>query len=163
MKLEGLVLESKYPELQLLVKGPMQKVWKDGFPVDEQKIIVLAFDRYLCELDVMARNQEWGEGERAAVDGQLSRQLADPQFRDAWVHEAPKPAKPWPSYDETHHNQVAGIAQATGTVESAITYETRGREGGPRESVLRKLQELQAEAPEETGGAASEPEDLFAA
>lgn len=160
MKLEGLVLESKYPQFQMLVKGPMQKVWKDGFPIDEQKIIVLEFDRFICELDEMKLAQEWGAGELESVERQLERQLRDPSFRDAWVHEMPKPAKPWPTYDETHHNQIPTIAQATGQVESALTYETRGRE--PRESVVKKLQALLAEEPTHDGSPAETPDELFA-
>lgn len=140
MKTEGLVLESKYAEFQFCIKGPIRKVWRDGFPVDESQIITLQFDRYLCELDDMARNQEWTPDHRVHVEGALDRHFGDPSFRDMWVHKAPKIAPPWPTYDATHHNQVAVIAQATGMVTEALTYETRGRE--PRPSVVEKLQEL---------------------
>jgi hypothetical protein len=168
MKLDGLVLESKYSQYQFLVKGPLEKVWRDGFPVDEYTIIPLQFDRYLCEVDEMARNQEWGEQQREAVGGSIQRHLDDPGFRDMWIHESPKPPLPWPTYDETHHNQIPVIAQATGMVIAALAYEQRGRPGGPRVSVVEKLSAMVGEQPvaavEE--GAAGEPDaqtdDLFA-
>jgi len=166
MDINGLVLESRYPEYQFLVKGPLEQVWRDGFPVQENQIIPLQFDRFLCELDVMAANQEWGETQKQAVAGAVERQLNDPQYRDMWVHVTPKPPKPWPNYDETHANQVVSIAQATGTVTSALIYEQRGREGGPREAVVAKLQELHDNILK-AGGATLDPdaetEEIFAA
>lgn len=143
MDLHGVVLESKYAEYQFLIKGPLQKMWRDGYPVEEHQIIPLQFDRYLCEMDVMAANQEWGEGQRESVSRAIEQQMNDPSFRDMWVHVAPKPPLPWPTYDETHHNQIPVIAQATGMIEAALAYEQRGREGGPRPSVEQKLRELQ--------------------
>lgn len=162
MNLEGLVLESKYPEYQLCVKGPIHKVWRDGFPVDEAKILVLEFDRFICEVDVMNSNQEWNEPERESVVRALERHFNDPSFRDVWVHEAPKPSMPWPTYNETHHNQIAIIAKATGQIEAALAYESRGREGGPRDSVVKKLQELAAEIEDDSSDTGAEVEEIFA-
>jgi hypothetical protein len=166
MDIDGLVLESKYPEYQFLIKGPLEQVWRDGFPVQENQIISLQFDRYLCEVDVMAQNQEWGEPQKQSVAGAVERQLNDPQYRDMWVHITPKPTKPWPTYDETPPNQVVSIAQATGTVTQALVYEQRGREGGPREAVVAKLQELHDNILK-AGGEALDPdaetEEIFAA
>lgn len=147
MNIDEIVLESKYPEFQWCVKGPLQKVWKDGFPVDEQKILMLYFDRYLCEVADMIRDQEWTDEDKLYAERALDRFLNDPNFRDAWVHEMPKPAMPWPTYDQTHHNQVAVVAAATGQVGEALMYEQRGREGGPRESVVKKLQALLSDTP----------------
>jgi len=159
MDIDGVVLESKYPEFQFLIKGPLQKMWRDGFPVEEHKIIALQFDRYLCELDVMAKNQEWTEEERESVARTIAQQLDDPSFRDMWVHEIPRPPKPWPTYDETPEAQIVTIATATGTVFAALAYEQRGRE--PRPAVLAKLEKL-AEADEESPGEA-EADEIFAA
>jgi hypothetical protein len=166
MDIDGLVLESKYPEYQFLIKGPLEQVWRDGFPVQENQIIALQFDRYLCEVDLMAQNQEWGEAQKQAVAGAIKRQLDDPQARDMWVHVTPKPPKPWPTYDDTLESQVVSIAQATGTVSEALVYEQRGREGGPREKVVAKLQELH-DSILKAGGATLDPnaetEEIFAA
>lgn len=142
MKLEGLVLESKYAEYIQLIKGPMQKVWKDGFPVDEQEVLPLEFDRYLCVLDDVLQAKEWGEIQREHIERYLERALRDPSFVDFWVHETPKVMPPWPNYNDTHHNQIPVVAQSVGLVREALTYETRGREGGPRESVVKKLSEI---------------------
>lgn len=143
LDLDTLVLESKHPQLQYLIKGPYQDVWKDGFPTKEQKVLVLQFERYICEVAEMARDQEWNEEERDIVAKRLQYELYENlRERDFWKHEPPKPAIPWPTYDQTHHSQIAMIAKATGTVEEALVYETRGREDGPRESVVKKLEEL---------------------
>ena len=163
MQIDGLVLESKYPEYQWCIKGPIRKVWKDGFPVDEPKLLVLQFDRYLCEVDEMVQNQEWTPEDKEYVARIMERDLVDPRFRDAWQHQAPKIHPPWPTYDETHHNQVPVIAKATGQVAEALAYEERGRPDGPRESVVKKLRALLAE-PRDNGSAAPEPaeaEDLL--
>jgi hypothetical protein len=157
INIEGLVLESKYPEHQFLIKGPLEKVWRDGFPVDEFSIIPLQFDRYLCEVDVMAREQEWNDDQREAVTRALDRSLGDPGFRDMWVHEIPKPPKPWVTYDDTHHAQIAMIAQATGTMAETLAYETRGRPEGPRDGVVKKLQELIEAQGKEADGGPEEP------
>lgn len=160
MELNGVVLESKYAEYQFLIKGPLQKMWRDGFPVEEHKIIPLQFDRYLCELDVMAQNQEWDEQQREAVARTIEQQFNDPSFTDMWVHKAPVPPLPWPTYNETHHNQIPVIAQATGMVSAALAYEQRGREEGPRPSVEQKLKELLAS--DDSASTAVEQDDLFA-
>lgn len=162
MDITGVVLESKYPQFHFLIKGPMQQVWRDGFPVQEQKIIDLSFDRYLLEVDVAAREQEWTAEERESVARGIEVSLNDPSFRDMWVYEIPKPPLPWPTYDETHHNQIPSIAQATGMVHAAIAYEQRGREGGPRESVVSKLQQLADEVEVESRDPEAEAEEIFA-
>lgn len=144
MKLEGLVLESKYPEFQYIIKGPRETVWRDGYPIQQPRHIVLEFDRYLCEVDVMAKNQEWSDDDKEFVLRQLNTALADSFMSDMWVHAKPVIGKPWPNYDETHHNQVAVVAKSIGLVAEALTYEKQ-REGGPRESVVKKLQEIMSE------------------
>jgi hypothetical protein len=163
IELDGLVLESKFPEYQFLIKGPLEKVWRDGFPVDEQQIIPLQFDRYLCEVDEVAKTQEWNEGQREAVAHALARSLDDHSFRDMWVHEAPRPPKPWPTYDETHHQQIPMIAQATGQMHEALAYEQRGRAEGPRDGVVKKLQEqIEAQAPATEAGPEAQSDEMVA-
>lgn len=145
MEISGLLLESKYPEYRLVVKGPMQKVWRDGFPVDEPKIMTLEFDRFICDVEQIAIEQEWTPGDIEAVENTLKRHLSDPTFRDVWIHEIPKPPKPWPNYDEMPEAQVAVVAQATEMIDAALAYETRGRK--PRPKVVTALEKAQAETP----------------
>lgn len=144
MELKGLVLESVYPEYTYLVKGSRHTVYREGYPVEEAKLLTLRFDRYLCEVDDMIREQEWNDEDMKLMEAKIEWDMQNPTFRDMWVHSAPKIEAPWPTYDETHHNQVAAVAIATGLVSEALTYETRGRDGGPRASVVEKLQQALA-------------------
>lgn len=153
MDIDGLILESRHPEYQFLIKGPMQKVWRDGFPVDEQKILILQFDRYICFVDDMTQEQEWSDEDKLFVARQLEVSLNDPKMRAMWVHEPVRPSAPWPTYDETHHKQIHVIAKATGMAAEALAYEQAGRPGGPRPEVVKNLQELVAEAQEPSEGA----------
>jgi hypothetical protein len=147
MNIDGLILEAKFPQYIYLFKGPLQKTWRDGYLIDEPKQLALEFDRFACELDIMAKNQEWSPEDKEAVGGQLEQLINNPQFTDMWVHVPAAPIPPWPTYDETHHNQIPMIAAATHLVAEAISYEKR-REGGPRPGVLSKLEELLAEQPQ---------------
>jgi hypothetical protein len=157
LDIKGLVLESRCSETLMLVKGPMQQVWRDGFPVQEQKILRLQFDRYVCLVDQMAREQEWTEEECQYAMRGIAAQLADPMKRDeVWIHEIVRPNLPWPTYDETHPKQIHTIAQAIGMVAEALAYESQ-RLGGPRPMVIESLQKALGDAP---AAAASVPEPL---
>jgi len=150
MNIDGLILESRHPEYQFLIKGPMQKVWRDGFPVDEQKILILQFDRFICFTDDMIREQEWTEEDKEFCGRGLEQILGDPKQRAMWIHEPKKPPLPWPTYDDTPSKQIHTIAQATGMINEAIAYESSGREGGARPEVLKNLQVLAQAAEAET-------------
>lgn len=138
----GLILESKYPELQFIVKGPRMTVWRDGYPVQEPKHIILYFDRYICMVDDIVRDQELTDEDKEYVGHAIEAAFKNPNARDFWIHDLPKAAPPWPNYDATHHNQIPVMAEATGLVNEALMYEQRGRPGGPREGVVKKLEAL---------------------
>ena len=57
---------------------------------------------------------------------------------DFIVVEAVKVTKPWPSYDDTHHNKVASLAIELGLVPEALAYEQE--KDKPRVSVLEQLE-----------------------
>lgn len=158
MDISGLILEAQAPELQVLLKGPLQKAWRDGFPVDEQKILQLQFERYICFVDDMQRRQEWTDEDRVYVERGIQQLLDDPTFGEMWVHVPQRPPAPWPTYDETHHKQIPVIAQSVGLIDQAIAYETHGREGGPRPGVLEQLQALK-----EQTAPVPEGEEIYAA
>lgn len=61
------------------------------------------------------------------------------------VVEAVKAAKPWPSYDDTHHNKVTSLAAELGLVAEALAYE---QENKKRASVI---EQLEAALPTESG------------
>ena len=134
------------------MKGPLHKAWRDGFPVDEQKILQLQFERYICFVDDMIRRQEWTPEDIEHAARQIEYMLGDPTQKDMWLHELPVVTPPWPTYDETHHKQIHVIAQSIGLVGEALTYETRSREGGPRPEVVKNLEAaLGEQAPEPVG------------
>jgi len=59
--------------------------------------------------------------------------------------EAVKAAKPWPSYDTTHHNKIASLASELGLVNEALAYEQENKQ---RASVI---EQLEAALPTESG------------
>lgn len=61
------------------------------------------------------------------------------------VIEEVKAAKPWPSYDETHHNKVSVLASELGLVNEALAYE---RENKNRSSVVEQLEASLAQVEE---------------
>jgi hypothetical protein len=140
--LDGLMLESKYGELTYLVKGPLLTQWRDGFPKQEPKIIAFEFDRYICEIGPAIRRMELTDEDKEYVARRITFDFADPHFTDMWEHVPPKVEPPWPSYEDAHPNAIPGLAKQIGMVDEALAYEQR-REGGPRESVVKKLTEGQ--------------------
>jgi len=142
-RIDGLVLESKFPQLQYVIKGPIQDEWRDGVPVRRPKHIVLEFDRYLLVLDDLGREKEWTDEDKEYIARQLDYELGRPGFVDFWEHKPKLPDPPWPTYNDTHHAQIATVAETVGMVNEALNYEKRGRPGGPRESVVAKLEALQ--------------------
>jgi hypothetical protein len=146
LDINGLVLESKFAEYQFLAKGPMHQVWRDGFPVQEQKILRFEFDRYICLVDQMVREQEWTPEDCTYAMRHVATMLADQRYTDMWVHVKPKITPPWPTYDETHPKQIHTVAQAVGLVREALAYEQQ-REGGPRQMVVENLQKALGDDP----------------
>jgi hypothetical protein len=135
------MLESKYGEMTYMVKGPLVTNWKDGFPKQEPKLFVFQFDRYMLDVGEEIRRMELTDEDKEYVLRKIERDLKDIDMReDMWVHEPPRVAPPWPNYEDTHVNAIPGIAKNIGLVNEAIAYESR-RDGGPRESILKKLQE----------------------
>ena len=64
---------------------------------------------------------------------------------DYFVVEAVKVQKPWPSYDDTHHNKIASLASELGLVTEALAYEQDNKQ---RASVIEQLEVV---LPVETG------------
>ena len=159
MDITGLILEAQAPQYQVLLKGPLHKVWRDGFPVDEQKILQLQFDRYICFVDDMQRRQEWTDEDRTFVERGIEQLLDDPSFREMWVHVPVRPPAPWPTYDETHHKQIHVVAASVGLIEQALAYELHGREDGPRPEVVKNLEAAKSKQPE----GVPEGEEIYAA
>lgn len=142
--LNGLILESRYHEYQYIIKGPIQTNWQDGFPRQEPKHIVLHFKGFVCLLEDEIRDQELDDDDKLHVFKAIQSSLKNPNFTDMWVHERPRPGMPWPTYAETDVKQIPMVAQVTKTIGAAIAYERDGRPEGPREAVIKKLEDLLA-------------------
>ena len=150
MEIDGLVLESRWPQLQYIVKGPIEDTWRDGMQIRRPKHIVLEFDRHLLVMDDLARQKEWTEEDKVFIGRQLDYELKRPDFVDFWEHKPPMPNPPWPTYDKTDAKNVPTVAQSTGLILESIRYEKTGRPGGPREDVVAKLEALQRAAEGQT-------------
>ena len=142
LNVDGLVLESQYAEYNYCVKGPLIIDYSDGFPKQVPKHIVLDFDSYLCEIDDVVLRNELTEEDREYIGRAIEGALKNPMFKEMWVHEAPKPPIPWPSYNETPASEVPVVAKTIGLLQEALAYEQRGRPEGPRPTVVKKLEDL---------------------
>lgn len=89
------------------------------------------------DLDVAAEENGWSDEDKETVRKVLLRQcqISPEQIR---VHEPPKAAAPWPTYDDTHHNKIPVLASELGLLNEAIAYE---RQNKNRESVVAALEE----------------------
>lgn len=86
----------------------------------------------------------WTDDEREAVEQALDRWCQ--RWPEAvWEVSAAKAGKPWPKYDETHHNQIPVLAEQLGFVAEALQYEVENKN---RSGVVEKLNEILAAAAE---------------
>lgn len=95
-------------------------------------------------LDQQADEKGWDDRERELVARHMIR-LADTSRAQFSLYSAPKAAAPWPTYDATHHNQIATLAQTLGLVGESLAYEEQNK---ARPGVIEKLREA-AKAPAE--------------
>ncbi len=92
------------------------------------------------DLDAQADVKGWGPAEKEIVARHMLRLLEkNPGWAQFSLHSKAPAAKPWPTYDETHHNQIPTFAEGVGLVNEALAYE---RENKARDSVIQKLEEL---------------------
>jgi len=90
--------------------------------------------------DSIAQGEQkgWTQEEHDAVVARID-ELCEQQPGEVWQITAPKFEKPWPKYDDSHHNQVAVLAEQLGLVAESLAYE---RQNASRPSVIAKLEEL---------------------
>jgi hypothetical protein len=160
LNVEGLVLESQYADYNYCIKGPLIIDYSDGYPKQHPKHIVLDFDSFLCEVDDVVARNELTDEDKEYMGRALEAALKNPLFKEMWIHQSPKPPMPWPSYDETPASQIPMVAKTIGLIAEALAYEQRGRDGGSRPTVVKKLQELQTEAPDVPSAPPEDSEDL---
>lgn len=123
--------------------------WKTfpGLPVEEDE--VTPADPVFCGRigvwDSVAWQAEYSlsDADREAGENLL---LNDSAYGVEYiVVEAVKAAKPWPSYDDTHHNKVVSLAAELGLVAEALAYEQENKQ---RPTVI---EQLEAALPTESG------------
>lgn len=92
-----------------------------------------------------AEDKGWSQEEHDLVVEVLD-DLCMKRPEHIWVVERAKAAKPWPTYDETHHSKVVGIAEATGVAAEALAYESENKN---RETIIKGLTEALNQAQDE--------------
>lgn len=82
-----------------------------------------------------AEEKGWSQEEHDLVVQAIDRKCkSEPEY--VWEVTLAKAEKPWPTYDETHHNQIPTLAKTLGLVAETLLYEEQNKN---RESVLEKL------------------------
>jgi len=176
----GKVYYSPFSAYQFIVR-PRRDIFTGGVKTDEIRELVAEFaihggeyeyenpdgftDRaaiingHYFDLDTQAEQKGWTDEEKALVEKRLDRACVDFP-REIRLHTKPPAEKPWPTYDDTHHLQVARIAEATGTLDQALAYE---KENANRKGVVKMLEQAVAEAAQAAPEPDPEPEDLIPA
>jgi hypothetical protein len=162
---DGLVFKSVAAALRVAVRG-RTPIYDTGVLIGHEKELVADFgdqnapvlydeqgDPHVairgnfCHTLLQGEEKGWTDEERALVEKKL---LANQRANHYWLHTAPKPKKPWPTYDETEAGKIAGIAEATGTVAEALAYERANKKRPTVVGALKKLVEARpAEEPTE--------------
>lgn len=89
-----------------------------------------------------AEEKGWSQDDHDTVVHVLDKLCKQtPEY--VWEVTLAKAEKPWPTYDETHHNQIPTLAVTLGLVAESLLYEEQNKN---RESVIEKLR---AELPTE--------------
>lgn len=122
--------------------GFVNAEWRDSEIGERVEIVGGFFDS-----DEAAKRLGWTDEEKKLCEDKLLLMLetgeAGTDFR---LHHDKPITVPWPNYDKTHHNQIATIAKATGSVDQALRYERANKK---REGVIKALEEAWAELQEE--------------
>jgi len=123
--------------------------WKSfpGLPVEEDEVTIAN----------PVENGRIGVWDSVVWQGQFSltdddREAAEKLLLDSPYYgiefiqvEEVKAAKPWPSYDDAHHNKIASLASELGLVAEALAYEQENKQ---RPTVI---EQLEAAMPTESG------------
>jgi len=118
-----------------------------GLPVEEDEVTLVnpvEFGRIGVWDSVVwqAENELTDEDREQAENLLLNSSYYGTEF---FKVEEVKAAKPWPSYDTTHHNKIAILASEIGRVSEALAYEQENKQ---RASVI---ESLEAALPTESG------------
>jgi hypothetical protein len=118
-----------------------------GLPVEEDEVTIANPVEYgrIGVWDSVARQEEHSltdELREGAEQLLLNSSYYGIEF---FVVEEVKAARPWPSYDDAHHNKIASLAAELGLVAEALAYEQENKQ---RPTVI---EQLEAALPTESG------------
>lgn len=165
----GLIFTSPFSMYQYIVRPKVVNYGPDGVtPISELRELLAEFgvsrgefkyedvdgnlqtgvdiSGHCFDLDAQGEQKGWTDEEKEYVANRLLRATTTAPGEIQLYSKAPA-AKPWPKYDEAHHNQIPVLADQLGLVAESLVYE---RENKNRESVIAKLEELLVSAQEET-------------
>lgn len=111
-----------------------------GRVLEEDRVTLDPVDWRISAYDteIEAQNKGWDDETREKVEAYVSGHKA---YGISFVKMEPvirEIAKPWPSYNSTHHFKVAGLAEELGLLEEALAYE---RANKARDGVIEALEE----------------------
>lgn len=112
-------------------------VWEDG---DGHSHTAPDIRGHFFNLDQKAEQDDWTQ-EEVELAAKKLLYACDRFPGDIWLHSRTPAARPWAKYDDTPYGQIVGLAEATGTVAEALTYE---QENKKRKSVVDGLTEALA-------------------
>ena len=111
-------------------------------PLTDQTEFGSEFRGGYFDLDAQAAEKGWSDVEKEIVARHMLSML-NKSWCQFTLHDAPKVAPPWPTYDDAHHNQVVALAVQLGLVAESLLYEEQNKN---RDSVVAKLREELAKA-----------------
>lgn len=88
-------------------------------------------------LDEQAREKGWNDKEKEIVARHMLR-LAESGRGQFSLYSKPATPAPWPTFDQTHHNQIPVLAAQLGLLNEALAYESENKN---RDGVVGKLRE----------------------
>lgn len=152
----GLVFTSPAAGFQFIVQGAEPTFSPSGVVIARQTELTAEFgvfgDEYTWEagneqgisadirggyfdLDLQAEQKGWSDDDRALVARRLL--MEESRNPDYFLYSKPVVAKPWPTYETTHHNTIPELAVQLGLTEQTLAYE---RDTKNRASVVEKLE-----------------------
>lgn len=157
----GKVYRSKASAYQVLIR-PERRKWNDAGDVliDTIPPLTAEFAKHGAEYTVVGPDGEdyraadirghyfdsasaaeengWSQDEHDLVVNALDK-ICQQRPEEVWIHTVAPAAKPWKTYDETHHKQIPGLAEQLGLVAEALVYEQQNKQ---RVEVVERLTEL---------------------
>ncbi len=94
------------------------------------------------DTDEMAQRERWDDEDKAAILFALNDAATNrynPAFGEVTLYSPPKLSPPWPAYDDQDVEQILVIAEQTGLIEAAISYEARTAKRSELVEALRDL------------------------